>query len=353
MLTARSASSAAGIRWRSVPIPPWRPTAGTVSPSPASCAARSTARPRPRRRGPRAGNPRSTRDPLGSDSRCRSTSSASRCSRGRCSPRRAELFGLERCLKSRAIAIRFSSSMRTSGSMFGSSGSRAGELLQQRADLCRRAWWSTRRSRARCAAWPETTRPRVLARRWCRRGRGSPTLRHAVVEHTGHQHPDGARSEGERHRPEQRVDRRPVSVLRRTFGQHHSMVVHEEVPVGYGDVDRAGFERRRLRRRRGQGSVAVEDLGQHARRVGRHVQHDQDRVGKIRGEVRGESPSAPPPRRRTRQPLRRRAVRRWMTRRTGHLQLVTHAMWWATVLSPIGPSRAAAGEIDATPVSGR
>ena len=67
------------------------------------------------------------------------------------------------------------------------------------------------------------------------------------------------------------------------------MVVHEKVPVGYGDVDRARFERGvALRRRRRQGSVAVEDLGQHARRVGRHVQHDQDRVGKIRGEVRGE-----------------------------------------------------------------
>ncbi len=176
----------------------------------------------------------------------------------------------------------------------------------------------------------------------------------AVVEHAGHQHPDGARPEGERHRPEQRVDRRPVSVLRRALGQHHSMVVHEEVPVGYGDTDRArprggavfcATPQATVRGGRGSWPARSARLAAHAERPGSRTE------GRPGGSRRGRSSASTPPADAPTATTPRSAPF-GMTVGFVIFSWLPMPMAGQPFLRRIGPSRSAAGEVDATPCSG-
>ena len=187
---------------------------------------------------------RSRRDPPGSDSCCRSTSSGSRCSPGRCIPNavpESQRRTLSETAAHRDPVLKFHA---LSGSMSRSSVSRSASSSSSEPISAAVALWSTTPRRGRSAAWPETTHRRVLHDGGAAPGADRRCPDHAVIEDTGHQHPDRARAEVECDGSEQGVDRRPVPVLRRAIRQGDAMVVHKKVAVGNSHVNRAGLQAR-------------------------------------------------------------------------------------------------------------
>lgn len=105
---------------------------------------------------------------------------------------------------------------------------------------------------------------------------------YAVVQNARHQHADRARAIRHCHRPEKRVDRRAVPVLRRPLGKRYVAVIDEEVMIRHRDVDVPGLKPGAVgRRHRGQGPAAVDDPGQHAWGTGRKMQDDQNRIRRV------------------------------------------------------------------------
>jgi hypothetical protein len=166
----------------------------------------------------------------------------------------------------------------------GRDRARAGELAQQRADPGRRAHQRVRDLPQRVGRHGRVLGVRrVLHHRdtAARDDRGQPGR--TVVAGAGQHHADGAGPVREGGRAEQRVDRRPVAVLRRAGGQVQAPVDEQDVVVGGCDVhDPVARPLAVLGGDRAQRPGAVQDLGQCAGRAARDVQHDHDRGGQLR-----------------------------------------------------------------------
>ena len=99
----------------------------------------------------------------------------------------------------------------------------------------------------------------------------------AVVENAGQYDTDHAGAMGQRGGAEQCVDGRPVTVLGRATRQCHPVALHEQVVVGWRDVDVPGRERRAVAcggdRHR---TDPAEDVRECAGAAGGKVQHHED-----------------------------------------------------------------------------
>ncbi|KDO05443.1 hypothetical protein DV26_38045 [Amycolatopsis mediterranei] len=112
-----------------------------------------------------------------------------------------------------------------------------------------------------------------------------------VVQRARKDDADDALAAGQRGRPEGRVDRRPMPVLRRSLRQDQRSVFGEQVAVGRRDLHCPRLEGRSVASGPGrQRAHAVENPGQRALRPGAQVHGDQNRGREIGGQPGHQGP---------------------------------------------------------------
>jgi hypothetical protein len=117
-------------------------------------------------------------------------------------------------------------------------------------------------------------------------GAKHPQPRRPVVEHPRQDQPDGLRSDLMSRAAEKRVDGRAVAVLFRPGVEPHDIVFDEEMASRRGHVDAARCRRGAVLGVLGlERSGPAEDRRQDARSRRRDVEHDEDRGGKVIGQV--------------------------------------------------------------------